>query len=68
VQLPDHRFSEITGLAFAPGGKRLYFSSQRGSTDDRADGITFELVGDFSRLNLTRPLVEWYLEHRDLTT
>lgn len=30
LQLPDHRFSEITGLAFDPGGKRLYFSSQRG--------------------------------------
>jgi len=68
VQLPDHRFSEITGLAFDPGGKRLYFSSQRGNTDNRDDGITFELAGDFSRVDLTSPLVEWNLEHRDLIT
>jgi hypothetical protein len=68
VQLPDHRFSEITGLAFDPGGKRLYFSSQRGSTDDKGDGLTFELSGDFSRIDLSRPLVEWYLDHRDLIT
>ena len=68
VQLPDHLFSKMTGLAFDPGGKRLYFGSQRGSTDDNGDGITFELAGDFSRIDLSRPLVEWHLDHRDLTT
>ena len=36
--------SEITGPAFDPSGKRLYFSSQRGS-DGR--GITYEVRGPF---------------------
>jgi secreted PhoX family phosphatase len=35
--------SEITGLAFSPNGKRLYFNSQRGY----ALGITYEIRGPF---------------------
>ena len=35
--------SEITGPAFSPDGKRLYFSSQRGKTGKSEDGITYEL-------------------------
>jgi secreted PhoX family phosphatase len=37
--------SEITGPAFSPGGRRLYFSSQRGG--DAGTGITYEVRGPF---------------------
>ena len=37
--------SEITGPAFSPGGRRLYFSSQRGG--DTGTGITYEVTGPF---------------------
>ena len=37
--------SEIAGPAFSPDGTRLYFSSQRGGTDQR--GITYEVTGPF---------------------
>ncbi len=36
--------SEITGPAFSPGGKRLYFSSQRGKSGKSEDGITYEVI------------------------
>jgi len=36
--------SEITGPAFSPDGKRLYFSSQRGKTGRSKDGITYEIT------------------------
>lgn len=36
--------SEITGPAFSPDGKRLYFSSQRGKTGRHEDGITYEIT------------------------
>jgi len=35
---------ELAGLAFAPGGGRLYFSARRGAT---AAGDTFEVTGPF---------------------
>ena len=35
--------SELTGPAFSPDGSRLYFSSQRGSAGNSAEGITYEL-------------------------
>jgi len=35
--------SEITGPAFSPDGKCLYFSSQRGKTGRNKDGITYEI-------------------------
>ncbi len=36
--------SEITGPAFSPDGKRLYFSSQRGITGKSEYGITYEIT------------------------
>jgi uncharacterized protein len=39
--------SEITGIAFSPDGSRLYFSSQRGTTGNSGDGITYEVRGPF---------------------
>jgi secreted PhoX family phosphatase len=45
VRLVGHDSSEITGPAFSPDGKRLYFSSQRGT--DGANGMTFEITGPF---------------------
>lgn len=36
--------SEITGPAFSPDGRRLYFSSQRGKTGKSEDGITYEVT------------------------
>ena len=36
--------SELTGVAFSPGGTRMYFSSQRGTDDS---GITYEVTGPF---------------------
>ena len=50
LQLLGHPRSEIAGPAFSPGGDRLYFSSQWGSSGaiDGRDGITFEVTGPFS--------------------
>lgn len=45
VQLAGHNKSEITGVAFSPDGKRLYFSSQRGVTGLSENGVTFEITG-----------------------
>ncbi len=36
--------SELTGPAFSPDGKRLYFSSQRGTTGRSEDGVTYEIT------------------------
>lgn len=47
LQVPDHRRSELTGVAFDPSGRRLYFSSQRGGTGRSDDGVTFEVIGPF---------------------
>ncbi|MFI6812650.1 alkaline phosphatase PhoX [Nonomuraea sp. NPDC050328] len=49
LRLDGHARSEITGPAFSPDGRRLYFSSQRGRTGARAgtDGHTFEVTGPF---------------------
>jgi secreted PhoX family phosphatase len=66
VQLPDHEYSEITGLAFDPSATRLYFSSQRGSTDHGVFGLTFELSGDFASLRTPFELRERILDHADL--
>ncbi|MGQ0843627.1 MAG: alkaline phosphatase PhoX [Sporichthyaceae bacterium] len=51
AHLVGHRRSEITGPAFSPDGSRLYFSSQRGTTDRDADGYTFEITGPFHHLD-----------------
>lgn len=45
VQLVGHDESEVTGVAFSPDGRRLYFSSQRGR--DGATGMSFEVSGPF---------------------
>jgi len=63
AQLPEHRESEITGLAFDPGGTRLYFSSQRGSTGGDQHGLSFEVRGDFSSLGPGMAMQEWILDH-----
>jgi secreted PhoX family phosphatase len=47
AQLIGHDASEVTGPAFSPDGKRLYFSSQRGITGSSNAGITFEITGPF---------------------
>jgi uncharacterized protein len=47
LQLVGPNSSEITGPAFSPDGKRLYFSSQRGPTGSSSNGITFEVTGPF---------------------
>jgi secreted PhoX family phosphatase len=39
--------SEITGPAFSPDGRRLYFSSQRGTSNNVFAGITYEVTGPF---------------------
>lgn len=45
MQLVGHTRSEIAGPAFSPDGKRLYFSSQRGSEGRSESGITYEISG-----------------------
>ncbi|MEU4574187.1 alkaline phosphatase PhoX [Nonomuraea sp. NPDC023979] len=49
LRLDGHGGSEITGPAFSPDGTRLYFSSQRGTSGERAGtgGITYEVTGPF---------------------
>ncbi len=43
LQVVGQDGSEITGPAFSPDGRRLYFSSQRGGSG----GITYEMTGPF---------------------
>lgn len=45
AQLEGHDDSEITGVAFSPDGKRLYFSSQRGTTGLSKNGVSYEIQG-----------------------
>ena len=49
IQLVGHDASEVTGPAFSPDGKRLYFSSQRGTEGSSKAGVTFEVTGPFHR-------------------
>lgn len=46
VQIEGHEGSEITGLAFDPTLRRLYFSSQRGAMGTGV-GVTYEVTGPF---------------------
>jgi len=48
LQVADQPNSEITGPAFSPDGKRLYFSSQRGPGAGGRPGITYEVTGPFT--------------------
>jgi hypothetical protein len=57
LRLVGHDGSEITGPAFTPAGDRLYFSSQRGTTGNGADGITFEITGPFRTAEAPVPVV-----------
>lgn len=41
LRLVSHNSSEITGPAFSPDRKRLYFSSQRGTSGSNGGGTTF---------------------------
>lgn len=49
VKVEQQSHSEITGPAFSPDGRRLYFSSQRGPIDKPLKnlGITYEVLGPF---------------------
>jgi hypothetical protein len=47
LRLVGQSSSEITGPAFSPDGRRLYFSSQRGTSGDSSGGITYEVTGPF---------------------
>src|SRR5690606_19321541 len=48
LQVTGHYGSEITGPAFSPDGRRLYFSSQRGAFGFRTPGMTYEITGPFA--------------------
>ena len=43
IEIHGQEYSEITGPAFTPDGRRLYFSSQRGKSGQSEDGMTYEL-------------------------
>lgn len=43
LQVVGQDDSELTGPAFSPDGRRLYFSSQRGARRGHGKGITYEL-------------------------
>ncbi|GAB2806919.1 alkaline phosphatase PhoX [Streptomyces daliensis] len=47
LRVTGHSGSEITGPAFSPDGRRLYFSSQRGTGNSSSAGVTFEVTGPF---------------------
>ncbi|MGA5064649.1 alkaline phosphatase PhoX [Streptomyces exfoliatus] len=47
LRITGQSSSEICGPAFSPDGKRLYFSSQRGTTGSSSGGITYEVTGPF---------------------
>ena len=49
LQLVGHNASEVTGPALSPDGRRLYVSSQRGTTGRSSGGMTFEVSGPFRR-------------------
>jgi secreted PhoX family phosphatase len=49
VRIHGQDSSEITGPAFSPDQRRLYFSSQRGTAGTSAGGITYEIAGPFDR-------------------
>ena len=48
LNIDNPKNSELTGMAFSPNNKFLYFSSQRGT--DGENGITYCVEGDFTNL------------------
>jgi Predicted phosphatase len=51
LRVAGHDSSVITGMAFSPDGRHLYFSSQRGATGavGGTGGVTFAVTGPFGR-------------------
>ena len=49
IQIAGQDGSEITGPAFSPDGKKLYFSSQRGRIGRSSGGLTYEVSRPFHR-------------------
>ena len=47
LRVTGHPGSELTGPAFSPDMTRFYFSSQRGTSGDLSDGLTYEVTGPF---------------------
>ncbi|GAB3646304.1 alkaline phosphatase PhoX [Streptomyces sparsus] len=47
LRIQGQSSSEICGPAFSPDGRRLYFSSQRGTSGSSSGGITYEVTGPF---------------------
>jgi tricorn protease-like protein len=47
LQVTGQSMSEVTGPAFDPSLKRLYFSSQRGRSGTNDGGLTYEVEGPF---------------------
>jgi len=56
LQVYGQDASEITGPAFSPDGKRLYFSSQRGPNGS-GYGVTYEVSGPFNTGTFTGPVL-----------
>jgi secreted PhoX family phosphatase len=54
LRIAGQSSSEITGPAFSPDGRRLYLSSQRGTSGSSGGGITYEITGPF-RLDANPP-------------
>ena len=48
LQVVGQNASEISGPAFSPDGRRLYFNSNRGSRNGLGLGITYEIMLPFS--------------------
>jgi sugar lactone lactonase YvrE len=55
LRVVGHPRSEVTGPAFSPDGRRLYFSSQRGAAGVAGDGVTYEVTGPFRRARAELP-------------
>ncbi|MFO7251110.1 MAG: DUF839 domain-containing protein [Actinomycetes bacterium] len=51
LRITGHDSSAITGLAFSPDGRHLYFSSQRGAEGSASGtgGVTYAVSGPFGR-------------------
>ena len=50
VHIEGHQKSEIAGVAFTDDGQRMYFSSQRGRSEAKRPGITYEVTGPFDEI------------------